>query len=173
MISSTIPPNINETVQLREKGYSQEEIARKLGITQKAVSKRLKKAEKQGLWNGDIGSGISEISESNEKREIVLEGKKPKLKRAYRCSHCRKPLADITNVSFKPVKLGNMLREKGFTHVCIDCKIAYARDSSEQSDYVCSECGNDVFTVFHKGMILYYCKKCKALYDKDELKKEV
>lgn len=104
--------------------------------------------------------------------QVSLKGEKPKLKGSYRCPYCKNILIPIENLAFTPSERGKELQEKGYNFVCIKCMRAYERESLEQSDFICPECGNDVFEVSYKDMTLYFCKKCKALYDKDELEKE-
>ena len=164
-------------ITLKQKGYSQKEIAEKLDITQQAVSLHIVKAQKEGLFNGNIGSNVSEISSGKE--EIKLEGQKPKLKGSFKCSRCHKPLIPIDEVTFKPSKLKEVLKQHGFTHVCVNCKIAYAREGKEnessetESEYKCPQCNKPLAKLTAHGKTVgYYCINCKLLFNEEDLKKE-
>lgn len=150
-------------IELKQKGCSDREVAEKLNVTRQAITKRVKKMKELGLYDSEYGNPIS-VQE--------ISGKRPQLKGAVRCPYCKKALIPINEVTLNPVEMKAVLVQHGFSHICIDCKKAFTRETTEQSGFTCAECGNDVIKVSYKGAILYFCNKCKALYDKDELKEE-
>ncbi|MBZ9572386.1 hypothetical protein KJA15_03585 [Patescibacteria group bacterium] len=169
-----------QIIKFKRKGFSEREIAEKLNLTQQAISLHIVKAKKEGLWNGESGSEILEFDltpeeplDSEGKKEpkkITLEGKKPKIKGAFRCSRCHKPLIPIEEVSFNPSKLGTMLKEAGISHVCIECKLGYARESVEpEKEYLCPECRTKLIKFVHgKKFLGYWCPNCETLYEKGD-----
>lgn len=164
--------NTQEIINLKQKGYSQKEIAEKLNITQVAVSLQLTKAKEKGLFDGNSGSNISEIS--NGKKEISLEGQKAKLKGSLKCPYCRQILIPIDDVVFTPSELKETLKQHGYNYVCLNCKKCFARKSENIEDfaYVCPRCGSDVQERKYGKHVLYDCSKCQILFEKRELKKE-
>jgi len=157
--------NQKEILELKRKGFSQKEIAEKLNITQQDVSYQLRKAKNEGLWNGESGNP--------QEGQMSFEGKKPAIKGMFRCSKCHEPIIAIKEVTFYPLKIGNTLREKGYTHVCVKCRIAFSRESSEISDLICPECNGDVQKIPYRKEFLYHCSKCRILLDEDELERGV
>ena len=157
--------NIERIVSLKQKGFSETSIAQKLDITQQAVSKQLLKAKKEGLWNGNSGQNITE-------QGLTLNGEKPKVKGAFRCSKCHRPLIPIDEVTFKPSNLRETLKQHGFTHLCVDCKMGFARETkprSEESEN-CPYCGEQLVFLRHRGMLTnaLYCEDCKKAFLVDE-----
>ena len=162
---------MKEVIKLKEQGCSDLKIAKKFGVSRQNISQALQRAKKHGyIWKTD-GENISSQTEE-QPEEISLEGEKPKLKGSFRCPYCKKALIPIGEVAFNPHKIKVVLVKHGFSHVCITCKKAFTRETTEQSGFVCAECSSDVVKVSYKGTILYFCGKCRALYDKDELKEE-
>lgn len=170
--------NQTEIIKLKKKGYSQKEIAEKLNISQQDVSYQLRKAKNDGIFDGQEGEEFAEwdlqLEENSEEekkpKKITLEGKKPKLKGSFKCSRCHKPLIPIEEVTFKPSKLGTMLKEHGYSHVCIDCKIAFSRESTGTAkEYSCPECKTELFKIVdNKKFLGYWCNKCEILYEKGD-----
>ena len=114
-----------------------------------------------------------------EKTEVTLRGKKPALKGSFRCIKCGHILVDINQVSFKPISLGNKLKEHGYTHVCLNCKTAFARKEREtestetESEYKCPQCNKTLTKLTAHGKTVgYYCMNCKLLFNEEDLKKE-
>lgn len=140
--------------------------------TSKTVGRPLTREEWNSLWEKKC------VQQPKEKgRELLEDGSlKPKPFPKHRCLNkkCRTPLTPLKEVYF--IKGHDKVREQlisqGYTHICLKCLRVYEKESLEESGFVCAECGNDVVEVSYKGMTLYHCKKCRALYDKDELKKE-
>lgn len=115
----------------------------------------------------------------NEKTQVTLKGEKPKLKGAFRCTKCGNILVDINQVSFKPISLGNKLKEHGYNYVCLNCKTAFAREERKtestetESEYKCEQCNKTLYKLIaHNKLVGYYCINCKLLYKKEELEKQ-
>ena len=110
-----------------------------------------------------------------QKNQLTLTGKKPKLKGGFRCSKCHDVLYPIDEVTFKPSSLAEQLKRKGYTHVCVRCKIAYARKESTETEkeYKCLECNGELSRLIANGQLVgYYCFNCKLLYNKEAFSSE-
>lgn len=154
-------PTIEEIVNLRLKGLSQQEIGNQLNITQEAVSKTLRRAKREGLWNGNSGKTLTE-------ENLTLNGQAQKTKGSYRCSNCSKLLTPINEVIFNPSHLKQTLKQNDFTHVCTTCKIAYGHVSniSNEKPESCHQCKRQMTQLTIKGVPTnaYYCFSCKQAF---------
>lgn len=150
-----------QIVNLKQKGFSQKEIANKLNITQQAVSLHIVKATKEGLWNGKVGQTLTE-------QDLTLNGETPKIKGAYRCSKCSRPLTPIDEVIFNPSHLKQTLKQNDFTHICTDCKIAFSHvgNLSSEKSRNCPQCKQQLAELTIKGnpTNAYFCERCRQAY---------
>ena len=187
---------ISQVIKLKEKGYSNREIAQKFNVTPRAIDKALVKAKRDGLWNGKSGTSkyfedgtaehpftIENImrEKKQERREVLPDGSlKPKPFPKYRClkKKCRMALTPLDEVTFEQRDdIRKELLSRGYTHICLKCLTVYERERkpiSEESAN-CPNCGSEMHFVEYEGELIdvFWCEECKEGFkaEEEELKK--
>ena len=165
---------MKQVIKLKERGYSDQQIAEKFNVTRQAISQALQRARQaKYIWKNGEQVTQQPIPEPTETSKPETT-KKPFPK--YRClkQKCRTPLTPLDEVRFKN---GDEAREqlitKGYTHICLKCLRVYERSSTSPLEKgKCHECGSELYnTMKGEQLIGYYCPKCELLYGKDELEK--
>ena len=179
--------SISEVIKLKERGYSNRQIAKKCNVTPSAIDHALNKAKKDGLWNGTSGTNVPyedgtaehpytiKPTKRKEKREVLKDGSlKPKVSPQYRCSKCKRNLYSLDEVFFVKNKdhIRKQLISQGYTHICLKCLIAYERTQRPQSGELepCPICGNELAFLRYEGELtnVLWCEECEQAFLPDE-----
>lgn len=167
--------NLQEVINLKQRGYSNTQIAGKYNVSYVAIHKALKKAKERGLWNGESGTKLEDETETLENEKIKSQLKPfPN----YRCPRCRISLTPLDEIQFKQQdeKRVELILE-GYTHMCLKCLVAYEKSRiNPMKKGACPDCEGELElanVTFEKGslpVLAYYCSSCEVVYDKSEVK---
>jgi len=169
--------DLNELVKLRKEGYSQDELAKHFGVTQKAISLALQRAKEKELYDEELEKLDIEYSIDSHKRTV----------NKYRCLKCHNYLVPLRDekgqpevftskgkiITYNREPLADLLLQADFTHLCIVCMIAYKkepRDYSRLAKKECPKCGERLTYIPVYGdleKLVPYCENCDLAFIKE------